>query len=204
MNLLQTHVDRENDQPFFLFLNPLGPHHPSSNRGMVDVARYKNLWNNAVIPFNISFNEQDFSDKRGDIGTLGVLSGSSLDYVQNEYRDRLRATMSIDDQVGAIVQKLEQLDLTDNTYIFVTSDNGFTLGHHRTLSKGFHYDRSSRIPLFVAGPGITPGGRSKHLLAHIDITPTVVELAGGNIPGLVDGKSFAPLLKNPSSVHPEE
>ncbi len=204
MNLLQTHVDRDNDQPFFLFLNPLGPHHPSSNRGMVDVARYENLWNNARIPYKPNFDERDFSDKRGDLGTLSRLNGGALDYVQNEYRDRLRATMSIDDQIGAIERKLEQLNLTDNTYIFVTSDNGFTLGHHRTLGKGFHYDRASRIPLFVAGPGISPGGRSDHLLAHIDITPTIVELAGGNIPGLVDGKSFAPLLKNPNSVRDEE
>ena len=166
---------------------------------MVDTERYGDLWSDEMAPKDESFDELDFSDKVADFANLPRIPYFWEVYLHNHYRDRLRATLSFDDQLGAIVKRLKELDQLDNTYIIVTSDNGFSLGQNRCLGKGYHFDHSTRVPLLVAGPGVTPD-RKNHLLAHIDLAPTIVDIAGGTIPSLVDGTSFKQLIDDPNSV----
>ena len=198
LNVLQAHADSDSNKPFFLYLNPLAPHN-GVNQQMVDTERYGDLWNDVMAPTDASYDEIDVSDKGGEFGNLPRLSFAWEVYINNHYRDRLRATLSFDDQLGALVEKLEQLDQLDNTYIFVTSDNGFSLGQNRTLGKGYHFDHASRVPLLVTGPGILPDSKN-HLLGHIDLAPTIVDIAGGTVPDVVDGISFKQLLEDPNSV----
>ena len=198
LNVIQAHVDSSSDQPFFLFLNPLAPHN-STNNQMVDTERYGDLWSDAMVPMDESYDEVDFSDKVSDFATLPRIPFGWENYVKNHYRDRLRATLSFDDQLGQIVDKLKQLNQFDNTYIFVTSDNGFSLGQNRCFGKGYHFDHATRVPLLVAGPGISPDSKN-HLLAHIDLAPTIVDIAGGAVPSVVDGISFKQLIDDPNSV----
>ena len=166
---------------------------------MVDVDRYGDIWKNEMAPTDESYDEADVSDKVAGFENLPKIPYGWEVYINNHYRDRLRATLSFDDQLGAIVDKLEQLGQLNNTYIFVTSDNGFSLGQNRMFGKGYHFDHASRVPLLVAGPGITPDSKH-HLLAHIDLAPTIVDIAGGTIPALVDGISFKQLIDDPNSV----
>ena len=198
LKLLQAHSDSDNDKPFFLYLNPLAPHN-GTNQRMVDVERYGDLWNDVLAPMDESYDELDYSDKVGDFASLPRIPFFWETYINDHYRDRLRATLSFDDQLGAIVDKLESLGKLENTYIFVTSDNGFSQGENRVFGKGYHFDHATRIPLLIAGPGVSHDSKN-HLLAHIDLAPTIVDIAGGTIPSFVDGMSFKQLIDDPNSV----
>ena len=199
IELIQKQVQAEDQKPFFLFLNPFGPHRQQVNSGEMFEARYASLWPDATAPDSPAYDEADHTDLRGPLRNMPRLNAGSHAYLSVHYRERLLAMKSVDDMVGDIIDELEEQDIADNTYIIVTSDNGFALGHHRVVSKGVAVDRATKVPLLVAGPGVIPGS-SDHLLAHIDIGPTIVSLAGGTTPDFADGISFAHLIANPQSA----
>src|ERR671933_823260 len=82
----------------------------------------------------------------------------------------------------------------DNTYLILTSDNGYHLGEHRLgAGKMTAYEEDMRVPLAISGPGVASGG-VKHLVLNTDLAPTIADLAGVT-PGLTpNGRSLAPLL----------
>lgn len=198
LDVLDQHFERGNGQPFFLCLNPLGPHNQSGGSSMID-ERYANYWRSARAPRLSNYDEADLSDKRGEFSNLRLVPPEWEVFFDSHYRDRLRATLSVDDQLGLIIRKLSEMDAMDNTYILVTSDNGFSLGQNRVFGKAYHYDHASKVPLLVFGPNVEPA-TANHLLAHIDLAPTIVDLAGGTTPSFVDGKSFKPLIEAPNSI----
>ncbi len=115
------------------------------------------------------------------------------------YRDRARMAQSTDQMVGRIVDKLGDA-LEQDTYLIVTSDNGFHLGQHSLNGgKGLPYDSDSRVPLVVAGPGVVPGKRSQ-VVSNIDLAPTMEELAGAEASGQRAGSSFAASLRDPDAA----
>jgi uncharacterized sulfatase len=105
----------------------------------------------------------------------------------------------IDSQIGIIMDGLKRNGLLDNTIVCFTSDHGFHLGEHGGLwRKSTLFEESARVPLIMITPGVTnevcPG-----VIEHVDIYPTLVELCGLPQPKGLEGRSFAPLLKNPSA-----
>jgi arylsulfatase A-like enzyme len=123
---------------------------------------------------------------------------------------------SVDESVGRIVAKLEELKLADNTVIIFSSDNGGLGGYQRTEApsekkgftdnsplrggKGTLYEGGTRVPFIVRWPGVVPPGATSEVpLAHIDIYPTFLEIAQAKPKSgyTLDGVSFAGLLKNP-------
>ena len=200
---INRHIARDDGRPFFLNVNPYGPHlHDPASPGMVDT-KLLHLWPNVPMPFALSHNESDISDKRGYYKGLPEFNEWQLDFTKATFRDRVLAMRSCDDMVGTIRRTLRRNGLEDNTYILITSDNGYLNGHHRSIGKGTSYDRSTRVPTFVIGPDVPEGRKADHLIAHIDIGPTIVELAGGKAPGFVDGRSFAHLL-TPTGIDDNE
>ena len=194
VRLIEQHVQRNDGRPFFLNVNPFGPHNAAADSpGRVDF-KMRHWWPNIRIPSAPSFNEESISDKRGFYRGLPKLQPELIQELHGRYRERALALRSCDDMVGEIRRTLDRLNLDDNTYIMITSDNGFTLGHHRAYGKGTSLDRSTRVPLYVMGPGVPKGSKANHLMAHIDIGPTIVELAHGSVPSFVDGRSFSKLL----------
>lgn len=95
--------------------------------------------------------------------------------------------------VASIVSNLEASGKLDNTYLILTSDNGYLLGEHRLTGKIFPYEGSAEVPLVVRGPGVAEGVTSSELALNNDLAPTVAELAGVLTPE-VDGRSLAPVL----------
>ena len=112
----------------------------------------------------------------------------------------------LDEQVGEIVQKLEELGLKENTVIFFTSDNGPHMEggadpdffNSNGVYKGYKrdlYEGGIRVPFIANWPGtIKPGSRSDHLSAFWDMMPTLAELSGAKSPQSIDGLSFLPTL----------
>ena len=194
IRLIRNHVQRNDGRPFFLNLNPYGPHNPDPNSpGMVDT-RMMDWWVGLRMPGSLALNEEDISDKVGYFKDLPKFEPEIIELLHARHRERALALKSCDFMVGSIRNTLEQLNLLDNTYILLTSDNGFMSGHHRATGKGTPFDRATRVPLYVMGPGVPAGRKANHLMAHIDLGPTIVDLAGGQVPSFVDGISFKHLL----------
>jgi len=115
------------------------------------------------------------------------------------YRDRLRAMSSIDDGIGTLRTELEKLGMLENTIFIFTSDHGIRFAQHRHLGKRLPYDRITRVPFIVAGPGIPKNSQCDQLLANIDIAPTLVNIAGNPTSETCDGRSFAQLMTDPTN-----
>ncbi len=195
VRLINHHV--ENFQsPFFMQLAPLATHkdYPTVPQGMIEVP-IRNWWSNIGMAFSPDLNEVDISDKPSHFANLPFRPFDELD---DKYRNRMLAMKSFDMMLGLLISELRDKGLLENTYLILTSDNGYLLGHHRLTAKQVPYDRVSGVPLYVCPPGSLTGqpqsASKTHLLAHIDLAPTILELAGANIPLQVDGKSFARLL----------
>ena len=109
---------------------------------------------------------------------------------------------NIDDNVGKLLAQLKEWDLDKNTLFIFTTDNGSALGWYYNAGmrgrKGSPFEGGTRVPMFVYWPGRLEPGEAKQLAAHIDIYPTVAELAGASIPDSVklDGRSLLPIYRN--------
>lgn len=128
-------------------------------------------------------------------------------YVSEAHNSRVRALYAVDDLVTNLYDAVAARGELDNTYFFLTSDNGFQGGEHRIiLGKDVPYEESIRIPLIVFAPShVAPSViRAIELVSTNDLMPTFGELAGlvkshqttstANIPAYVDGRSITPLF----------
>jgi uncharacterized sulfatase len=112
----------------------------------------------------------------------------------------------MDAQVGVLLETLDRLKLWPRTVVVFTSDHGFHLGEHGGLwRKNTLFEESVRVPLIVAAPGMEqPGRPSLRMVELVDLYPTLVELAGVAPPDTpLDGRSMAPLLRDPAAAFDE-
>jgi arylsulfatase A-like enzyme len=108
----------------------------------------------------------------------------------------LRLVASLDENVGRMLDYLDQSGLADNTLVVYTSDNGFFNGEHGFFNKMWMYEESLRIPMLAQYPGvIKPGAENNHMVSMIDLAPTFLNLAGAKIPDDMQGQSILPLLR---------
>lgn len=114
---------------------------------------------------------------------------------QRYMEDYLRCVKSVDDNVGKLLQYLDDNGLADNTIIIYTSDQGFFLGEHGLYDKRFMYEEAFRTPMLIRYPDKIRQGRKVDEMALIlDIAPTLLDFAGIAIPGEMQGMSMKPLL----------
>lgn len=113
---------------------------------------------------------------------------------QRYMHNYMRVIHSIDRNIGRVINYLKENDLLDNTMIVYTSDQGFYMGEHGWFDKRFMYEESFRTPLLVYLPG-GKHGDIKEMVQNIDYAPTILDLAGVNIPSDIQGVSFLPLLE---------
>ena len=114
---------------------------------------------------------------------------------QRYIKDYCRTIKSVDDQVGRLLDYLEEHDLVDNTLIVYTSDQGFFLGEHGLYDKRFMYEEAFRTPLIIMYPGGLKGKHCDELVQNIDYAPTIMDAAGLSVPEDMSGMSLVPLLK---------
>jgi arylsulfatase A-like enzyme len=114
---------------------------------------------------------------------------------QRYIKDYLRCVASVDDNVGRLLDYLDESGLAQNTIVVYTSDQGFYLGEHGWFDKRFMYEESLRMPLLVRFPGeIKPGSVSSDMVANIDFAPTFLDFAGIEKPDDMQGESLRGLL----------
>lgn len=112
------------------------------------------------------------------------------------WMDMLRCVLAIDEGLGRVMDLLEKQGRLDNTVIIFTADNGWFYGEHRRGDKRLAYEESIRIPFAMRYPAeLKPGRRIEGMLANIDIAPTILDLAGAEIPKTMQGESFVPVME---------
>lgn len=110
---------------------------------------------------------------------------------QRYIKDYLRCIASMDENVGRILDYLDQSGLATNTIVIYTSDQGFFLGDHGWFDKRFMYEESLRMPLVIRWPGhIKPSSTNHAMVMNIDFAPTLLEAAGASVPKDMQGRSF--------------
>jgi arylsulfatase A-like enzyme len=111
-------------------------------------------------------------------------------------RAYLASTSLMDAQIGRLLDALEASGRADNTIIVVWGDHGYHLGEKLISGKNTLWERSTRVPLIFAGPGITAGAKCARPVELLDIFPSLLELAGLPARPDLEGHSLAPQLKN--------
>ena len=107
-----------------------------------------------------------------------------------------------DSKVGALVQTVAEMGQADNTLIIVTADHGDMLGERGLWYKMSMYDRSVRVPLIMAGPGVAQGTTARPV-SLLDVMPTLLDYAGGDTPPHLEGRSLRPLAEGRGGGGPD-
>jgi arylsulfatase A-like enzyme len=131
--------------------------------------------------------------KKADDGAKPKAGGSNM------LRGYFGCLAAVDENVGRLLAKLDELKLADDTVVIFTSDNGFYLGEHGLGDKRSAYEESMRIPLLVRYPKLGERNRGKledRLVLNLDLTPTILELAGEKIPDSLQGRSWGRLFRD--------
>ena len=115
---------------------------------------------------------------------------------QRYMQDYLACIAAVDDGVGTLLDYLDEAELSENTIVVYTSDQGFYLGEHGWFDKRFIYDESFKTPLLVRWPGtVEPGSKSDEMVQNMDFAQTFLDIAGIEAPSDMQGESIVPLLK---------
>lgn len=115
---------------------------------------------------------------------------------QRYMQDYLGCISSVDDNVGKVLNYLDESGLAENTIVIYTSDQGFYLGEHGWFDKRFIYDESFKTPLLIRWPNvITAGTTNDEMVQNLDFAQTLLEAAQITAPDDMQGESLIPLLK---------
>ena len=112
-------------------------------------------------------------------------------------QDYLRCVRSVDNNVGKLLDYLDQNGLSENTLVVYTSDQGFYMGEHGWFDKRFMYEQSLRTPLIMKFPKrIKSETKVTQMVQNIDYAPTFLDLAGIKVPEAMQGRTLFPLLES--------
>ena len=115
---------------------------------------------------------------------------------QRYLKDYLRCVASVDENLGRVLDYLDESGLAENTVVIYSSDQGFYLGDHGWFDKRWMYEESLRMPLIVRWPGVVQAGsENSDLVQNLDFAPTFLEMAGVDVPDDMQGRSLVPLLR---------
>lgn len=177
------------DKPFVLWCSYFGPHTPI-NPSMP--------WAGLYDPESLTLPKNHLSVD-DNIPNMDRFISKSGAYSKEEYHLKTLAlyygfVSQIDYNIGRLVRELEDLGLLDNTIIVYTADHGEMMAEHQCWTKGYTgYDATIRVPMIIRDTDVFTGGRKIEKMAcSIDLLPTLLDLAGLDIPGNIQGQSLRP------------
>lgn len=181
-------VNEDRGNPFCLYLSHKAVHHdwkpPEHLKGMYDDADLSHL--------------APESDKYNTWTHINWLEGTMGD-MHSIYRRYCECLVSVDEQLGRLLNALEKKDLLEDTVIVYCGDNGYIWGEHRLYAKHHPYEESIRIPYIVRAPKRflnNPGRRAEQMVLNLDLAPTLMDIAGLPVPPEMQGQSFLPIMKS--------
>jgi len=130
--------------------------------------------------------------------------GRALGELRSKRREAFAAYLAAcafaDDCVGRVMAALDAGPNRDNTIVVLCGDNGFQMGEKNTWGKGRLWEESTRVPLILAGHGVSAQQRCAKPVSLLDLYPTLVEMCGLPPVKTLEGESLVPLLKNSSAA----
>jgi arylsulfatase A-like enzyme len=187
------------EDPFFMYLAFNAPHDPrQSPKEYVDSYNPEEL----QIPDNFlpeyPYNESIGSGR--ELRDERLAPFPRTEYAIGVHRQEFYAIIShMDTQIGHIIDALEEKGKLDNTIIIFTADHGLAVGQHGLVGKQNMYEHSIRVPFIITGPGIPAGQVNEASIYLQDVAPTVIELAGGEVPVAYQFQSLLPLIHGETS-----
>lgn len=193
-------LKKKHDKPFCLFLWFKAPH-----RSWDRPPRYRDLYQDITIP------KPDTWDLRA-MGSPGkprafheadnkIGSFKDVPTLDKFLKDYYACLVGVDDNVGKVLATLRDIGRDRDTAVIYTSDNGFFAGEWQAFDKRFMHEPSSKVPLLVRYPPLVkPGSLCDRMVLNIDIAPSVLDLADVKAPPGMHGRSFVPLLKDPTAA----
>lgn len=185
--------ERQND-PFCLYLSHKAVHHQFFPPPELD-----DLYAAESLDFlpDEQFSLQTMLDRNLWEGALGPM--------ETHYRNYCEALVAVDQELGRLMTRLEELNLLDNTLIVYSGDNGYSWGEHNVNGKRWATEENMRVPFIVRGPGVnTAGQRRSEMVLNLDLAPTLLEIANIPIPAAMEGASVRPLLQGETPAWREE
>ncbi|HUP49707.1 MAG TPA: sulfatase [Thermoanaerobaculia bacterium] len=198
---------RPRNKPFCLLYQFKSPH-----RSWTPAKRFEKVFEGVDIPLPRTF-EQKLEGKPEAVRAAEMALADLPDFrdqvpagLPREERKRrnyellvknyYRVLLSVDENVGRVLDFLDQNGLRENTIVVYTSDNGFFLGEHGLYDKRLMYEPSIRVPLAVRYPArVAPGSVDRsNMVLNVDVAPTLLQLAGVPVPLGLHGRSMVPLL----------
>ncbi|MFT6290381.1 MAG: choline-sulfatase [Ilumatobacter sp.] len=180
------------DRPFFLCASFIHPHDPYVAR-----PEWWDLYDHDDIdmPAPVDLETLDAHTKRIRAGIEADVTKITDDQIRNARHAYYANVSYVDNWLGALVKTLEDTQQLDNTVVIVTSDHGDMLGERGTWFKMSFHERSARVPLVMAGPGVATT-TVPNVCSHLDLMPTLLDIAtDGKIPEAVaalDSRSLWP------------
>lgn len=184
--------ERPRDKPFCLLYQFKAPH-----RGWEPAERFQSAFSDIDIPPPDTFME-DIRDRPRALQAADLLIADMADYrgrgvtadmpyeerARRNYeffiKDYYRVLLGVDENVGRVLDYLDEEGLSENTVVVYTSDNGFFLGHHGMFDKRLMYEESIKVPMLVRHPASIPAGQVNRdqMVLNVDVAPSFMDFAG--------------------------
>lgn len=177
------YIDDHKDNPFFLFVSYIEPHHQNHIDDYPPPDGYRERYTGAWTPPD-----------------LAALGGSAQQHLGGYYGMVKR----LDEAYGRLHDALKSLDLERDTIVLFTSDHGCHFKTRNSEYKRSCHESSIRVPTVLTGPGFEAGGQRQELCSLIDLPPTLLDAAGLPVPESMQGRSIMPLLRGQPVEWPEE
>jgi len=198
---------KASEKPFFLML-----HHKAPHANWEPDKKHMAMYADKDIPLPDTFNDDhktrtaQIKNHRLHVGPKqwqlhfkrfgeipkGMTKQETREWVYQKYmKNYLRCIASVDDNVGRLLDYLDEAGITKNTIVVYTSDQGFFLGDHGLYDKRFMYEHSLRMPLLVRYPeGIKAASTSDAMVSNLDFASTFLNYARAPVPEDIQGESF--------------
>ncbi len=166
----------DKEKPFFMFVSQLEPHHQNDHHTIEGYKETVDKFKDYPLPDDLTFLKGNYKE---------------------EYPDYISAINRLDYNVGRLVDKLKELGIYDDTIIIYTSDHG---AHFKTRNPEYKrtcHESASHTPLIIKGGGFEGGKREKRLSSLIDLPPTMLSMAGIDIPKQYAGIDLTKQINNP-------
>lgn len=195
-----------NNEPFFLYLSYKTPHYP-----FTPAPRHQGRYAAAPVPYpdTMARTERNYrtqprwvAERRYSIHGVdhmetGPYDNDPVPDFEAFYRGYCEAVHSLDENIGRVLQTLDETGLARESLVLYLGDNGFHLGEHGFYDKRDAFETSMRVPMLVWAPGWIPSGtRIDSMVLNLDLAPTIMDVFGvlPDSPRRFDGASFLPLL----------
>lgn len=182
-------------EPFLLRVSYLWPHTP-----VLAPEPFYSMYDTAGMPFKgwEEAKKEVLTDYDGAFLERSGNYSLTTENVKRIWATYLGLVTHLDDQIGRLIREMDKLGILEDAIIVFTSDHGDLLGEHGLFQKGTFHQESTRVPYIISWRGRLPEGKTVDgLTDHIDFGPTLLNLAGIEIPRHYEG---APILKKPDEI----